>query len=382
MNVTETKYTLKNLPPKRSVLLRSAHGLGKSSVIRQTCAELSEETGTPFECIDIRLSQREVGDIIGYPRGVDKYTVHRKVYVKGELSTQEVIAEHVMIHDLPVWFPQDNKSHGFLLLDELDRAPRESQQAGFEIVLDYRLNLHDLPEGWRVVAAVNGDQDVYSVLDMDPALMDRFFVIDFKPTNDEWEAYATTVGIHDAVLKFIAKHPMELWTPEKPESGKVYQSPRAWEFLSQAIQHMTSKGSDPIKDLDYLLLLAKGYVGLVGSQFVEFVRKDYDTVMPTDILDGFNKKLADKIAKMQVPEITYYNKMLVDYIDKESVTLTRKQNANLFSYYQAIPKDCASGLWSYFLKRDRDRAIKWYKSDPEIAKYTMQFLGKATALAM
>jgi hypothetical protein len=64
MNVQQTIRTLLGLPPRISILLESNHGLGKSSVVAQAAAILSQRTGKPFGFIDFRLAQCEVGDLV------------------------------------------------------------------------------------------------------------------------------------------------------------------------------------------------------------------------------------------------------------------------------------------------------------------------------
>ena len=380
MNVKQTKFTLKYWPARRSVLVRGKHGLGKSEVVKQTAAELSQETGKVYEFIDIRLSQREVGDIIGLPRSVDTYDVTKTVFKDGKTENQAETVRNVMIHDLPVWFPRDPDSCGIIFLDELDRASREVQQAGFELVLDYRLNLHRLPEGWRVVSAINGDPDGqgnYQVLEMDPALCDRFFVIDFKPTVPEWLDYAKSAEVHDAIVKYITKLPSDLDTPDKIEPGQIYQSRRAWVMFSDAIKHLASIGHDPLKDLDYLHQMAKGYLGTTLAQnFTEYVRTDYRIFSPEEILNKFDKDMEKAFGEMEASEVAFYSKIISEHVKDSGGKLTDKQGENLKKFYLTIPKEAAAGFWRLFLEKCRDAASKWYKDHPEVVKHTMGYLGK------
>lgn len=383
MNVTFTKRTIKGMAPRHSVLLRGRHGLGKSQVVAQCARELSISTGHPYFFIDIRLSQREPGDIIGMPRSMATYTLQQKVFENGKIAHTDTILQNTMVHDIPAWFPRDPQSCGILLLDEIDRAPREVQQAGFEIVLDYRLNLHELPEGWRVVACANADMDVYTVLQMDPALLDRFQVIDFKPTKPEWDAYAASIGVHDAIIKYLSKFPSDLHTPEGTlEANQVYQSPRAWVMLSEDICYMAAQGDNVLKDYDYLTLLAKGRLGsTLAVNFVDFVQKDYRVMAPRDILDNFSKH-AEEFSHMEATEVAFYNKEIIKWINNEHVSLNPRQCANLFLYFKAIPKEQAEGFWDGFINESRNEATKWYRSDPNIAKYIRGLLGKKTNMSM
>lgn len=381
MNVTETKFTIKYLPARQSVLLKSKHGLGKSEIVRQTCAELSKETGTPHECIDIRLSQREVGDIIGLPRAVTNFDVSREVYVDGKLQSVKVEAKNVMIHDLPIWFPTDQESHGILLLDEIDRASREVQQAAFELVLDYRLNMRKLPLGWRVVSCINGNQDIYSVLGMDHALKDRFAEIDFKPTVPEWQEHAKKIGVHDAIQKYIAKIPTDLDTPEAIKPDETYQSRRSWVKFSDSIIEFSNRGHDVLGMPDYLLKLAKSFLGgTVAQNFCEFVAHDYKVYSVHDILDKFDPEMQRDFAKMLPTEVTFYGKLIVDHLLEGKKKLTKKQDANLSKMYRTVSKEAAADFWSLFSTKYRKEATRWYRDNEEVMRRTISLIGKKSAL--
>lgn len=414
MNVLQTKLTLKYFPPRKSILVRGPHGIGKSEVICQCASELSKETGEIYQVVDIRLSQREAGDILGLPRAVDSYDVRRVAFKDGKKVKAMETVKNVMIHDLPNWFPRDPKSKGFLFMDELDRAQREVQQCSFEMVLDYRLNMHDLPIDWRVIAAINGNSDVYNVLQMDPALLDRFFVIDFKPTVPEWLSWAQrrelpsqvykriddakwleeagSRTIHDAIVKYISKVPndLELSESAKPEPGKVSPSRRSWVMFSEAVQYMTACGFKVLEDHNYLTLLARGYVGsAVSATFVDYVKKDYKLFSAKEILDNFDKDMSKTFEAMEPNEVAFYSTQIVEYIVNNKVKLSKKQQENLFKYYKLIPQEQGAAFWRCFVGDENDtkktkeekefqrsETVRWYNSNPEIKEMTQKFYRK------
>lgn len=376
MDIKQTKRTLMGLPPKHSILLEGKHGLGKSEVVAQTAAEMSVKLKKPFGFVDIRLGQYEVGDLIGIPRARESYTVHHSVYDGGVLKSQEVVAENVTVHDLPLWFPRDKDSYGFMFFDELNRGSRDTQQWAMQIVLDYKSNFHEVPPNWRVIAACNDDQDMYSVLNLDPALYDRFTVVKFAPTVPEWLAHAEKMEVHDAVIKYIRKFGTDLDVPEKVESGKKYPSRRSWFKLSNTIKYMADNNDNLLDDLDYLILLASGNVGTsIAVNFSEFIKKDYKVYSAEEILNNFPKLKGD-FEKMIATDFTFYNKEVVNYMVKNNVKLTKKQGDNLFGFTKVMPKEAAAGLWSALRKDCRDESAKWYKSDPEITEYVRDLLNK------
>jgi len=376
MDIKQTKRTIKGLPPKHSILIEGDHGIGKSEIIAQTAREMSILTGKTYGFIDIRLGQYEVGDLIGIPRARDTFTITNTVFTNGEAVKQDVLAENVTAHDLPLWFPRDPESHGFMFFDELNRGTRDTQQWAMQIVLDYKSNFNEVPINWRVIAACNDNQDVYSVLGLDPALYDRFLVVKLRPTIPEWLDHAEKIGVHDAIIKYIRKFGSDLDVPEKVESGKKCPSRRSWVKLSNVIRHMAENGDDLFQDSDYLILLAGGYVGTsVAINFVEFIKKEYKVYSAKEILNNF-LKIKDNFKGMIATDFTYYTKEVVDYMKKNKITLSKKQGNHLLDFVKTMPKETAAGLWVSLRKEVPDEATRWYTGNKEAETYIRNLLRK------
>jgi hypothetical protein len=379
MNVEQTKRTLIGLPPRKSVLLESNHGLGKSEIVRQVAAYLSQIMGKPFGLIDFRLAQCEVADVIGMMRHVDAGEVTHVVYKDGKKDSETRTIKNVTVHDFAEWFPQDPDSCGFLFLDELFRAPRDLQNAVMELALDYRYHFKELPIGWRVIAASNDNMDVYNGIFPDPALYDRFLKIKFKPTVPEWLSYARGINVHPAIIQYISKITADLM-PENIEPGKVCPSPRSWISLSDCIKYMAENNDDPLNDLDYLYLLAQGYLGdAITVNFVEYIKKNYKIFSGEDILNKWKEKnLEQEFSQMLVPELGFYHTEIIRYI-KNKEKLTSKQSINLLAFIQTIPKESASGFFAQFCNECRNIATTWYNT-PGVRDYIYGFLNRSKAL--
>jgi hypothetical protein len=279
------------------------------------------------------------------------------------------------VHDLAEWFPTDPDSCGILFLDELPRAPRDVQNAVLELALDYRFHFHELPMGWRVVSAANDNMDVYSGTQMDPALYDRFLKIQFKPTFEEWFDYAEKEGVHRAILTYLTKFTADLGLDAMPEAGKITPTPRSWCKLSTCIKHMVATGDDVMRDFNYLHLLARGYIGDIAANFVDYCKKNYKVYNAEDILNKWSKEIEDDFKSMLVTEISFYSKEICDYVEKLDKTLTKKQGENLYKFITSVDKEAASGFWSVFSVQCKKAALVWYKQEKEID-------GKKGALVM
>lgn len=330
MNATLTKRILREMPVNKSIMLRAKHGVGKSSVIKQSAIEQG------VEFFDVRLSQCEVGDIKGLPH-LDP--------VKGMTSFLK-----------PYWWPRDPNSKGILFFDELNRASKDVLQAVFEICLDRRLDGDKLPDGWRVVAAVNADDD-YDVVELDPALLDRWFIIDFDPTPKEWIDWARSSKVHAAVVEFINRNNNLLDPPVgNLESGRVYPSRRSWVALSDTILAMNLTD-----DTDGLVTqVAKGWVGReVAVMFQKFMTNEFSQLKASDILDKF-EEMVPKIesACSDIEVIAALANSVVDEVaNRSAAKMKEKQVEALKKFFGMVPKDVASNMWTSLLSNPKTKKI-------------------------
>jgi hypothetical protein len=328
MNIKNTKYVLNNMPNTVSVLLKAKHGVGKSRSVQQVAIE------NGWDFYDVRLSQCEVGDIKGLP------------YRDGDL----------MKFAKPEWFPKDPNSKGILFLDELNRATKDVLQAVFELCLDRRLDGTPLPEGWRVVAAINAD-DEYDVVELDPALADRWFHIDFEPTAEEWLTWAKDNDIIPEIRQFISRNENLLDPPVgNLEINKVYPSRRSWATLSNTIKHMNLLNSDE----GMFVQVTKGFVGTeVAIMLQRFISNEYSRIKPSDVLDKFEELEESLIESCESIEVIAELAVAVveDANKRASGKFKDLQKTNLQKFFMILPNDVASNVWVKLLKGKRTKKL-------------------------
>jgi hypothetical protein len=328
MNIKNTKYILNNMPNTVSVLLKAKHGVGKSRSVQQVAIE------NGWDFYDVRLSQCEVGDIKGLP------------YRDGDL----------MKFAKPEWFPKDPNSKGILFLDELNRATKDVLQAVFELCLDRRLDGTPLPEGWRVVAAINAD-DEYDVVELDPALADRWFHIDFEPTAEEWLTWAKDNDIIPEIRQFISRNENLLDPPVgNLEINKVYPSRRSWATLSKTIKHMNLLKSDE----GMFVQVTKGFVGTeVAIMLQRFISNEYSRIKPSDVLDKFEELEESLIESCESIEVIAELAVAVveDANKRASAKFKDLQKTNLQKFFMILPNDVASNVWVKLLKGKRTKKL-------------------------
>jgi len=376
-NIKETLIALTHFPVERSILINGNHGIGKSAIVKQASAD----QGIP--CLDFRLSQNDVGDLKGMPFHVDGRTFFAPPdwFPLKKADRIELKDMLNLTHDIAGGKFGDR---GNLFLDEFNRANIEVQQAGMELALDRRLNMHSLPDGWRVIAAINGNDSIYTITSMEPALLSRFFTIDLVPTFEEWISWATNIGnIHPVIVDFLKRYPDLLDPTEESlkeaslESVSKVNDRRAWDFLSQTIRELERvkeevpefpydilNNKDP-KSLLFLLKTTSGYVGqTVATKFYSFVETDYQSLNADMILNNFNKdvesKLKESVKENRQTELTAYNEMLLELIKNNNKNLNKVQSTNLYRYLKLLPNELTSSFWSKFNIECKTISEAWY----------------------
>jgi len=312
------------LPRATSVLLRGNHGIGKSQVVRQVASIIaSNEEMKNFEVIDRRLSQMSEGDMIGLPS------------TDGEVTR----------FNPPSWYKEACVKPVCLFLDELNRATPEVMQAAFQIVLDRELNGWQLHPQTRVFAAINTGGS-YTVNEMDPALLDRFWAIDLTPDVEDWIAWAKDSGkVHENVITFITGNDKWIDPPKGGDPGAVSPSRRSWERLSNALVQ-TGIAEQPDNPLFYPLCL--GYVGTEATiAFHDYVKTIEAQVTGEEILNQY-PQVKKKIERLGQEKLNIAIDKLADYILKNITTVNDTQGQNLKDFMEYLPAELRVAAWSKF----------------------------------
>ena len=233
INVNELKKILQFTPESQNIMLTGNHGIGKSQILKQFFEDQGQKGVTLF------LGQMsDPGDLIGIPRINEK---------TGKTDFM-----------LPYWFPTDNNPI-VLFLDELNRARPEVLQTIMDLTLNKTLAGKSLPEGSRIISAVNEGEE-YQLTDLDPALVSRFNIYEFKPSIQEWLVWAQNQNLNSRVIDFIAENPDMLDGSEfKREDQGLGKTPdrRGWERVARIIE------KNPPENL--LKSLTAGIVGMPAA---------------------------------------------------------------------------------------------------------------------
>jgi hypothetical protein len=213
----ETCDIIEITPPEQPIMLEGIHGIGKSEII----TEYFSKRGYRVICLFLG-QMSDAGDILGLP------------------MRKEIDGVTYTDYASPMWWPKETDEKILLFLDELNRARPEIHQVIMDLVLNRKLGTKKLPEHTRIVSAINpsnADEGIYQVEDLDPALMDRFNKILFRPTFEEWMDWCLSVKFNNKVLGFVHKNQSLLDPPSGKEyrTGHVYPSRRSWKRVSDII---------------------------------------------------------------------------------------------------------------------------------------------------
>lgn len=211
INTAELYSILDVTPAEQNIMLAGKHGIGKSEIIKNYFESKGKKVVT-FFC----SQAADPGDIIGLPR-IDEET--KRTFFA-----------------LPWWFPVDNKPV-VLFLDELNRARPEILQTVMDLTLNRKIAGVNLPAGSQIISAVNiGDE--YQLTDLDPALMSRFNIYNFKPSPADWLLWAQNNNIDKNVISFITSNSKFL-DPDNDKLGDgLEKTPdrRAWHRVSDILK--------------------------------------------------------------------------------------------------------------------------------------------------
>lgn len=377
MDLHLLKQMIVHSPNEVSILLQGQHGLGKSTIVSQAAQLYKEELGieeTNFAYVDLRLSQNDVGDLKG-------------AFV--ELGGVTFFAP-------PHWFPIAHKDHqklvekfnqcnksfelfqtaeyGVLFLDELNRARADVQQCAFELILDRRLNGISIPPGWKIIAAINQQADLYTqVTPLDPALIDRFLVIDFNPSKDEWLEYCQNQSMHPLLISFLQNRfdlidPEEGQIAESSEKSQKIPSRRSWTRLGQHLTHLENKGLLQMNlgkqaDLELVKAISKGWVGESATKsFLQHCREQKDLGI-YGLIKGYDNFM-DTFVGMKRFELPLIMEKVVLQLSKlqdlDQGLYTRI--AQIVTYYKDDP-EVLCGFWSKWTHFNYEQALAWFDSN-------------------
>jgi len=307
INITELKQTLEFTPSTQNIMLVGKHGIGKSEILT------SYFNSKGMKVVTLFLGQMaDPGDIIGIPSKVEQIDANGKATSRTDFTP-------------PYWFPQDGKPI-VLFLDELNRARPEILQTVMDLTLNRKLAGKALPKGSYVISAVN-DGDEYQLTDLDPALVSRFNIYEFKPTVEEWLNWAVSEHLDDRVVDFIQDNPTWLDGNNREYKGLDKTADRrAWKHVSDVIHKV-----DTITDIHKRIIA--GIVGVgAAAAFIQSALQ-HNAITGKDLLLKYDKTIKT-VEKYQLHEFAILNESVFRFLENAELKKNEKKTVaeNLGKY--------------------------------------------------
>ena len=351
---------------KFPILLRGAHGIGKSAAPRA----LSKSLGYPL--IERRISQMSEGDLIGlpiqraienagdyHPQGLTDEDSDGGGGTSGEVtgglnsSTADFVPESTTAFSPPEWFWKACTTPVVLFLDEVGRGTHELRQAVMQLLDSRTLAGMVLHRNTVLIAADNSGEDEnmasYNVQPMDPALLSRFCVFDIILTKDAWLKWAND-RIRPEITRFIrtcagniANEPYFPLYLQANQVNRVEPCPRSWERLNTILAPiLDSRGykNRETETIHEIMKLSAPFIGsFTASELVNALREKEDVLTHEDIV--LRKKFPDEDA-----EIPYLQSLVQGIISSFSKKKLKKSEAmNIAEFIVMLPDELASTLY-------------------------------------
>jgi len=271
MNFTDTLKSVDLVLSTGEVpLIVGESGIGKTALAKEIAQE------NHWSLIVINGNLLKEGEIGGLP-SIESYAgVNDKADQVEKKAT--VYAVHHKLREIDEEISQGKTV--LLFIDEINRCEHTVQQELMNLILNREINGYKLPEGVKILAAMNpsskysSDFD-YQVVDMDAAQENRFVWLSMEPDYNQWIDWAIETGIEQKVVEFISTFPEYL---HKINEDDLRATPRSYERISSSYKvYKENKDSIP---RSVFLNVVKGNVGrLIAEEFVSFVESNYPSLI-------------------------------------------------------------------------------------------------------
>jgi hypothetical protein len=339
---------------KVTPLVIGKHGIGKSSIVEQFCAD------NGYKCVIQNLGTKEAGDI------------------QGLLDTRDGTSSFlppVFVKEINTWAKANPDKYAVVFLDEINHIHKDMQAVLFSCLLGNRIGDVQMEANVRYVAAMNPpSKDYPGVFDFrNLALVDRFCHIELLPKVDEWVAYAKTTGIDPEWIEFYQSTPNFLDPVGEPYN--VHKNIKGSRRSAILAAKLAADGA-----LDETL---EGIIGSAALQsFLVFKKKrEEEHLSVTDIIGrkSLTKKTKETLAKWNTEE--QYGKIQVlcesiksHFAAMEKGTATQQDADRIQDLFEILPIDKAYEL---ALTLMRDTVSINMKFDSSVNKRSFDFWDNA-----
>jgi hypothetical protein len=248
---------------KRSLLLQSAPGYGKSAMVYQ----YGEQKGYKVFAFTGGLITRS------------------NIYGVDFIDSDRNRCTHYPAE----WFSEamDSKNKSILFLDDFGNASPQEMMVLQQILGDRKLGNYNLPvEKFLIIGATNRQNDRSNVYNISSAILNRCCVLNVRLDANEFLTHAKQ-KFHPSVYAFLESRKYAITNDEEyiqenqlpkdllgfysanSSSNSIRPSPRTWEGVS----HMLYKQQSNVLSDDYIGVFSSAVSGLVGKEITPMFMK-------------------------------------------------------------------------------------------------------------
>lgn len=141
-------------------------------------------------------------------------------------------------YGVPEDYPDSNYQGAVLLfIDEIVNAPKATQNALLQLLLNKKIGTYQLPPNTIIIAAGNRAQDRAAVHEMPSTVRSRFAHYTVEANVDDWVKWAMMNNVHDSITSFIRMRPSLLHNTDGTDYA--FPTPRTWAMLNRKLPYMT-----------------------------------------------------------------------------------------------------------------------------------------------
>lgn len=272
MRIDQTGQFLKTMfRTKLSVELKSAPGIGKSSLVEQICAELSITYDEPVGLMTFMLSTIDSIDVGGFmypeedpeggPTKISAFSLPPVLPHPNHFKDMGHGSYYVFVKGERVDSYSGVPRIGVLFLDEFAQATHDVQKPAADLILNRRIRGRGLPEGWCVWAASNREKDRSGVQKSLAFVVNRRCEIEIQPALDPWVVWAEQNNVPPLIIAWAQWQPGTVFEGEVPTEPGPFCTPRSLVNCGQVLDAMSEKpGMIPVGNA-LATEAAAGYIG-------------------------------------------------------------------------------------------------------------------------
>lgn len=344
MRISEAKECIKELYLNTDSVtaLISERGIGKTSAYQQCAKELN------IGYIDLYGAALEGPDFMGLP-DKDRELGITRYFAPQFLPTKQAVEQGM--------YPDK----GILVIEEINRVPSDTISVLYPLLLEKKINGHQLAEGWAIGVTMNPDTMNYLVNALDDAMLDRFIAIEVQANLEDYIAYSKQNNGNQEVLDFLKDCPdMLLIVKKASESSALSKAPtpRGWTKVQELLNNCT---------LDLLLMkeLVAGIVGLEASSAFYGYLENRNRKIPSSksILENYGEVKPLVVELVENNEISILHHLIPKVV--EGIEATDIHRDNVEKFVEDLPKE----LQIVFYKRvgqSRGELLTHLSEDSEV----------------